>query len=238
LAVSLDKAMTKMIASANGVRTPAFRRVRSHGELDTLLREVTARGAAGPPGPGRDAGLGVRLPLFVKPNAEGSSMGIRRDSLVDTPERLVRQVTWVLGRYADCLVEAFAPGREFCVGILGTESPRVFPVLELRAEGGFYAYEDKSTHRKELLCPADIPAPLADEMRRMSQEVFRAIGCRDFARVDLKLDAAGDPTFIEINPLPGLSPYYGVYPQQARADGVSHEQLIGAIIASALQRVR
>jgi D-alanine-D-alanine ligase len=216
LAVSLDKALTKAVVAARGVRTPASRRVRRMEDLD---------------------GLDLPFPLFVKPNAEGSSMGIRRASRVEDAAALERQVSWVLDRYGrDCLVEAFVPGREFCVGLLGNVPPKVLPVLELRTETDFYSYEDKHAHRKELVCPADIPQDLAGEMGRMGVAAWDAIGCRDLARVDLKLDEAGCPNFIEINPLPGLSPFYSVFPRQAEAAGISHTALIGAIIDSSLQR--
>lgn len=216
LAISLDKALAKTIVAARGIRTPAFRRVSHVSELQEIDLE---------------------FPLFVKPNAEGSSMGIRRASRVETPEELRHQVAWVLRSYReDCLVEEFAPGREFCVGILGNEEPRLLPIVHLRSPHGFYSYEDKQAHRKELICPANLPRTMADEMCFMALEAFRALRCRDLARVDFKLDSAGRPAFLEINPLPGLSSEYGIFPAQARAVGITHEELIGQIIELAVRR--
>ena len=218
LAVSLDKALAKTLAAGLGVRTPAFRRVGSEAELE---------------------GLALEYPLFVKPNGEGSSMGIRRSSLVETPEHLRRQVAWVLKTYGqDCLVEEFAPGREFCVGILGNEDPWFLPIVEVRSPGAFYSYEYKHRHRKELICPADLPEDVAAEARESSLKLYRVLRCRDFARADLKLDRHGRPSFLEINPLPGLSPYYSIFTCQARAAGMSHEELIGTIIELAHRRSR
>jgi D-alanine-D-alanine ligase len=218
LAVSLDKAMTKTLAVAHGVHTLAFERIGRAEEVD---------------------GIDLNFPLFVKPNGEGSSMGVRRASLVETPEALRRQVAWVLDTYRqDCLVEEFAPGREFCVGLLGNGDPRLLPVVEVRSEDGFYPYEEKRQHRKELLCPAPVSEDVAEEMRHMALTMTRILGCRDLARVDFKLDATSWPAFLEINPLPGLSPHYGIYPRQAEAAGLTHEQLIGEIIRAALDRGR
>ena len=215
LAVSLDKALTKTLVAANRIRTPAFRRVRKGSDLDEVK---------------------LHFPLFVKPNAEGSSMGIRRTSRVETADELERQVAWIFEAYEDCLVEAFVPGREFCVGVLGNEAPRLLPTVEVRSPDAFYHHEHKRQHRKELVCPADIPDDLAGEMQDIGLQVFRALGCRDLARVDLRLDVDGHPVFLEINPLPGLSPDYGIFTCQAEAAGLSHHQLIGAIIECALSR--
>ena len=215
LAIGLDKALTKTLAATRGVRTPPFRRVGNLADLETL---------------------DLDFPLFVKPNAEGSSMGIRRSSAVRTPEKLRERVAWVLDHYGqDCLIEQFAPGREFCIGILGNGEPALLPIVELRSPGGFYCYEHKSSHRTELRCPAEVSGELDDEMRRMASDAFRVLRCRDLARVDLKLDAAGRPTFLEINPLPGLSPHYGIFPHQARAGGVSYDDLIARVMERAVQ---
>ncbi len=138
----------------------------------------------------------------------------------------------------DCLLEEFAPGREFCLGILGNEEPHLLPIVEITGTGDFYAYEEKHVHQRELICPAEIPDSLAEEMCRIGREVFRALGCRDLARVDLKIDRDGRPAFLEINPLPGLSPYCGIFAYQAEAGGLSHAQLIGKIIDSAWKRAR
>jgi len=216
LALSLDKALAKTMAAAQGVRTPAFRRVSSLSELE---------------------GISLEFPLFVKPNGEGSSMGVRPGSMVQTPEQLRRQVSWVLSSYRqDCLVEEFAPGREFCVGLLGNEEPQLLPVVEVRSSRPFYSYEDKHAHNKELTCPADLPEGTAGEMGSMALTVFRALGCRDLARVDFKLDASGAATFLEMNPLPGLSPDHSIFPVQARAAGIAYEELVGRIVELAVAR--
>ena len=217
LAVALDKAWTKQIATGVGVRTPAFQRVARLADL---------------------AELTLTPPLFVKPNGEGSSMGIRADSKIDTRDALARKVAWTLATYRqDCLIEEFAPGREFCVGILGNAEPHLLPVAEVMAPGGVHTYESKHQHRKEVVCPADIPASTTDELRQAGLTVYRALRCRDLARVDFRMDAAGRAAFIEINPLPGLASAYSIFPVQAAADGIGYHELIGTIVDHALRRL-
>jgi len=216
LSLTLDKAMAKTVAQAHGVATPAWRCVYDESGLE---------------------GLGLEFPLFVKPNGEGSSMGIRRSSLAVREDELRRQVRWVLRHYRQgCLVEEYMPGREFCVGLLGNGEPEILPIVEVRTGTGFYSYESKSVHDKELICPAELPRELAEHMRGMGRKLFREFRCRDLARLDLKLDARGVPRFLEMNPLPGLSPYYSIFTAQAEAAGMGFEELIGRIIASALER--
>jgi len=216
LAVSLDKALTKTLVSAHGVPTPAFR----------LVDSVAGVG---------DAGL--RFPVFVKPNAEGSSMGISRESLVHNAEDLTARVAWITGTYGQgCLVEEYLPGREYCVGLLGNGELRALPVVEIRTASGLYGSDEKRVHSKELICPADLQSDLADRLREQAETSYRALRCRDFARVDFRLDAAGEPGFLEINPLPGLSPFYSVFTRQAEAAGLSHADLIGRIIELAFRR--
>ena len=130
-------------------------------------------------------------------------------------------------------------GREFTVGLLGNGSDlQVFPVLEIILPEGvhYYRYEKKSVHAREIRCPAEISKDLAEEMHRMAVAVYRALECRDFARVDFRTDHRGRPHFLEINPLPGLHPESSLFPQQAYAAGLSYRELIGRILETARTR--
>lgn len=216
LGCSLDKALSKTIVASRGVTTPDFRLVQQVSDLDQCNLE---------------------FPVFVKPNAEGSSMGIRQNSLIDNHATMRERVRWVLEEYQqDCLVEEFAPGREFCVGLLGNADVETLPVVEVRSSRDFYSYEDKSRHEKELICPADISDELERDMRQMSRTVYRALRCRDLARVDIKLDDEGRASFLEVNPLPGLSPDYSIFPYQAEAAGYSYMEMISRVIEAAIKR--
>jgi len=217
LGISLDKALSKRIAISLGVNTPPFMVIET---LEDLENDIS-----------------LEYPIFVKPVAEGSSMGIREGSLVETEIELKERVGWVLSRYRDgCLIEEFAPGREFCVGILGNRSRKVLPTVEVKTAGGFYSYEHKSIHKKELICPASTADAMEQEMADMAQKVYSALGCRDLARVDFKLDRESKPAFLEINPLPGLADEYSIFPEQARAAGMSYTNLINHILDLAVER--
>jgi D-alanine-D-alanine ligase len=184
------------------------------------------------------AGLDVPFPLFVKPNAEGSNMGVFRSSLVRTREELESQVTRVLSSYRDCLVEAFAPGIELCFGLLGNDPPEGLAIAQVCIEAQFFAGPDRPLRHQKMICPVDVPAETAEQMRVMTLTVFHLLGCRDLARADFMLDAEGRPTFLEVNPLPSLSPAKAVYPLQARAAGIAYDELIARVIEAAVRRTR
>ena len=216
LAVTLDKALTKGIVSSLDVLTPKYRQIRSIGEID---------------------GIDLRFPMFVKPNAEGSSMGIRHASLVASPEELKRQVAWILSEYnQDCLVEEYVPGKEFCVAVLGNDDPQILPIAQVRGPSEFYSYEEKSRHNKQVVCPAPLAEETSTRMAADGLAIYRTLRCRDLARIDFKLDGEGQPAFLEINPLPGLACDYGIFPTQAAAAGLGYNELIGKIVQLALTR--
>ncbi|MFC1948613.1 KamA family radical SAM protein [Chloroflexota bacterium] len=225
LGLSLDKYLTKVIASHNGIPTPPFYLIGNLSELDSHRDDIEAIG----------------YPLFVKPVTGGSSMGIRQTARVESFESLRNEVRWVLESCRDSvLIEKFIPGREFCVGLLETDALRYFPVAELRLDRddphAFYSYEMKSVHRKEVICPAEIPEEISAQMQDYSQRLFNALDCRDLARVDFRLGEDGTIYFLEINPLPGLSPFYSIYTIQAEAAGIKPESLIESLVRNALAR--
>jgi D-alanine-D-alanine ligase len=216
MAISLDKGLTKKLAAAAGVRTPPFARVCS---------------------PEQASAIDLPFPLFVKPNAEGSNMGVRSSSLVRTREQLDAQVRRILDdHYAACLVEVFAPGRELCVALLGNDPPRFLAPAEVCVADDLYEQPDTPLRHKRMICPVELPPGILEPMQEMTLAVFQALGCRDLGRADFMLDAQGQPTFLEINPLPCLSPATAVFPLQAKAAGLAFEELIGAVIDAALAR--
>lgn len=219
LGVSLDKELTKHIARSLGIKTPDFIKVNSIEEVNNISLEY---------------------PLFVKPNSEGASMGIRQNSCVNNKEELTGLVQELIERYHEpVLIEEFVAGREFAVAVIGNNRPDTFPTAEILVEDGnfpFYSYEFKSAHQKTIKCPAEISEELEEEMERDSLNIFHALGCRDMARADFKLNDSGEPLFLEINPLPGLSPHYSVYPIQAAAGGMELEEIIHNLIDYALKR--
>jgi D-alanine-D-alanine ligase len=233
LCLSLDKRRAKDVWAAAGVPTPAG--VVITGQQD------------------RNDALRVPVPALVKPLFEGSSKGIPEAALCDSPDDVLARVDAVLEEYRQpALVEAFLPGREFTVAILGNgEGARALPLVEIRFDAlpagakPIYGYEAKwiwDTPERPLeifRCPADVDADLATRVSATALDAFRALGCRDWSRVDLRLDAAGHPHVLEINPLPGVLPdpeQNSCFPKAARAAGMDYEAMILAVLHAGLQR--
>jgi len=231
LAVSLDKAWTHQFLSVNGVPSPFF--------------QVFTK-----PDDGIDERL--ELPAVVKPLAEGSSKGIRSNSLVKDEASLREQVSWVIKTYNQpVIVEEFLPGREFTVGLIGNAPPTVLPIVELllnklpKGASQLYSYEAKwiwDVPEKPLdifNCPANLSWGLKKEIEQIAVKTFKALNCRDVCRIDMRLDRNDKPHVLEVNPLPGLIPNpdaHSCLPEAARAAHYTYDQLICTILWQALKR--
>jgi len=215
-AVTLDKVVTKRLFLVAGVPTPAF--VVCEGESDV---EDCARRA--------ETELG--LPAVVKPINEGSSLGVQ---IVPTGEQLRSALAQNLTAYGSAFVEAFVPGTELTVGILGVgPARRALPVLELRPRRSFYDYEAKYTAGlTELVVPAQIPDEEARRAQELALQAHTVCGCRGISRVDMHLDPEGRLWVHEVNSMPGLTPTSDV-PAEAAAAGMSYDELVVEILVSA-----
>jgi D-alanine-D-alanine ligase len=234
LCLGLDKRRSKEAFLARGVPTPAFRVAsRLNGAVEPLR--------------------GLRLPVMVKPLFEGSSKGIPESALCRSVDAVRRRVAEIGAAYDQpALVEEFLPGREFTCAVLGNgDAARVLPPVEVRFDAlpagaaPIYGYEAKwlwDTPAAPLQifdCPAAVDPILGQALVRAALAAFHALGCRDWARVDLRLDADGEPQVIEINPLPGILPrpeQNSCFPKAARAAGLSYDELILAVLDHALDR--
>jgi D-alanine-D-alanine ligase len=230
LSVCLDKSRTKEILSYYQIPTAPFTVVRS--------LEMEAH---------------VTFPAIVKPLHEGSSKGIFNSSVVRDTDELEREVRTVLFTYKQpALVEEFLPGREFTVGILGNgDEIRILPIVEIMFDAlptgvnHIYSFEakwiwDSTTRPLDIFqCPADIDAGLREEIETICKNSYRVLNCRDWSRIDVRLDAHGEPQIIEINPLPGILPRpedNSCLPKAARAAGMSYNQLINTVVDIAMRR--
>jgi len=218
LGITMDKALTKHIVRDAGVRTADFELYRTIPETD-------------PP---------FGYPAFVKPNCDGSSRGIFRHSLVDDYSSFVERVAVILDSYRQpALIEPYLGGRDFCVGLLGGNNPRVLVTCEVllgHVEGiPFFSFEYKRHDTDRLdLSPALEPSCIR-EMEDMAVTSWNTLGCRDYARIDFRTDNAGIPYLLEVNSLPGLSPVSGIFVRQAEASGILFSSLISAILDRALK---
>jgi D-alanine-D-alanine ligase len=226
LALTLDKDLAKRVVASRGLATPR------HLLVERLI-DIPDSGEH----------VGLTFPLIVKPAWEGSSKGVRLASRVTTPAALREQVAFVLEGYGGpALVEEFCEGEEFTVGVIGNEPARVVGVMQIRHRtlppGEFlYSLEVKRDweNQVEYLVPPPVTARLLADLEALALGCYRALGCRDVSRVDVRLKG-GIPHFIEVNPLPGLSPTYGDLPILAGRMGWTHRELVLAIVQHALER--
>ena len=224
LCVTLDKPVAKRLVEHEGFPTPPFRTFRSAEEVDSL------------PFP---------FPVIVKPAFEGSSKGVRigsRATSLDQAREMVRFVTRTYRQ--DAMVEAFMPGAEVTVGVLGNDPPRVAGMMEIVPKTVspaefVYSLEVKRDweNRVAYRVPPALPGAVLAEIERCALGIYLTLGCRDFSRIDFRLDASGTPRFIECNPLPGLSPGYGDLPIMAERMGIPYLSLIREILSHALSRL-
>jgi D-alanine-D-alanine ligase len=232
LGLCLDKRRSKEILAHNGIATPAFTVVTSLAEVPTRLR----------------------YPLIVKPTLEGSSKGVTDKALVHNRHEMVRQLEWVLNTYEQpALIEEFLPGREFTVALLGNgDRLRVLPIVEINFDTlpagvqPIYSYEAKWLWDQEedplqiFTCPAALEPLLRLQIEELCKSAFRALDCRDWCRIDVRLDAQGRPHVIELNPLPGILPrpeQNSCFPKAARAAGLTYDELILAVVDAASTRL-
>lgn len=224
LAVTLDKDCAKRLVRDAGLATPDWVLVAGDGDE---AAEALAR---------------LPLPAIVKPACEGSSKGVLATSLVHDRDALRDAVTRLRLTYRQpILVEEFIDGDELTVGLLGNDPPEVLGVMRVvprNARGPFvYSLEVKRDWRRQVdyECPARLAAADTRRVERAALAVWKALGCRDVARADFRL-RRGIPYFLEVNPLPGLSPSSGDLVLLAQAVGVEYPELISRIVQAAMRR--
>ena len=233
LSVCLDKAKTKETLAYHGVRTARFAVVTSIEDL-AAARELP-------------------LPVFTKPVPEGSSKGITERNFCRTHDELEQQTAFLLETYRQpVIVEEYLPGDEFTCAVLGNgHDARVLPIVGMNfgslPEGALpiYGYEakwirDRPERPLQMFdCPAHIDDSLRREIERVTLQAYRVLGCRDWSRIDVRLDARGRPNVVEVNPLPGILPNpadNSCFPKAARAAGMSYDELIQSCLKLAALR--
>jgi D-alanine-D-alanine ligase len=183
----------------------------------------------------------LTFPLIVKPEHEGSSLGVTDDSVVYDEAQLRARVQKNFKLFHQpALVEEFITGREFTIGVLGNEDPEVLPIQEIiydTTDGkGFMTVDIKARDAVGVKCPADLDEDVAARMKEFAAKAFKALGCDEYARIDVRLDSEGTPYFLEINTLPGMQPDYSDFPRVAKAAGYTYESLIQKMLDLALTK--
>jgi D-alanine-D-alanine ligase len=224
LAICLDKPITKKLVVAEGVSTPRWLLITDEQELRLTNWE------------------GFPFPVIIKPAYEGSSKGIRLTSLAHHVREAEEEVSRILADYRQAvMVEEFIDGDEITVGIIGNAPPQVLGVMRVlpkkKAEHFVYSLEVKRDYVNlvDYECPAMLAPDVLNKLEDSSLKAFRALGCRDFSRVDYRISRDGTPYFIEINPLPGLGSYSDLV-IMATMLGWTHQGLIQAVLNAALTR--
>lgn len=222
LGVTLDKVMAKKVFIADGIPTPRFFEIKSAAELTHTDH--------------------CRFPLIVKPRFEGSSKGLSESSRVENMKDLARQVEFIVNTYRQpALVEEFISGQEFTVAIIGNDEPKVMPIVQIKIDGDFqlndkfYTFARIASERLEYVCPSPISRELEQKLADLALKTYRSVECRDFGRVDFRVDAQGNPYVLEINPLPSLSTE-DVFLLVAKAIGISYEEIVVRILRTAMKR--
>ena len=230
-AVCLNKGWAKKFLAYHKILTPEFHILSSTKQIN---------------------GVDFKFPLILKPNEEGSSVGINEDNVVSDKLQLSRKLSSMLDEYQQpILVEQFIQGREFSVGVLNclSRDPQVLAILEIDFSkfpadvGGVYGQRAKTIYEEldHYICPAKIPLELKKQIQKISISICKVLAVPDFARIDFRMDKNGKIYFLEINPLPGMdfdldNKDISFYPYMAFKSGYTYDQLVEKILDSAIQR--
>ena len=223
LAVCLDKKLTKKIVTLEGIRTPRWQ------IIDGIRRDIDWKA--------------IPFPAFIKPVWEGSSKGIRLNSLVYNPGQMQEIVSDLFDKYHQpVLIEEFIRGDEVTVGIVGNKNPEIVGIMRVvprKNDTDFvYSLEIKRDYEKlvDYECPAKLDRKIIKAITESSLKTFEILECRDFARLDYRISPDGTPYFLEINPLAGLNPRSSDLVIMANLVGIRYNDLIGSILEAALGR--
>jgi D-alanine-D-alanine ligase len=224
LGICLDKELTKKMVAMEGILTPKWQMLSDIKQLHSIDRKE------------------FRFPLMIKPAHEGSSKGIRLSSVVMNMGQLETEAKRQFDSYNQALmIEEFIGGDEITVGITGNEPPKVLAMMRIlpqkKIEYFVYSVEVKRDYLKQVdyECPPKLDAQVIKKLEDASLKIFNIPGCRDFARIDFRLDNEGNPFFLEINPLPGLGNHSDLV-LMAHMMGIPHIELVNRILTAAFKR--
>lgn len=223
LAICLDKPLTKKMVTWAGINTPKWQVVNYIPGTNEISWDI--------------------FPAFVKPAHEGSSKGIRLASMVENKEQLTRKVSALFEHYQQpVMIEEFITGDEVTVGIVGNHPAAVLGIMRVlpRRKGKYFVYSLEVKRDWEQLveyeCPVHLDPVILNKIKDFSLKAFDVLGCRDFARVDFRINSEGIPHFLEINPLPGLNPHSGDLCIMAKKMGWTYEELISTVLNASIER--
>ncbi len=218
-AICMDKILTKKILALSGVPTPKFLQIGKEAKKDPKATVEKAIDTLG-------------LPLVLKACCQGSSIGVVIVRKREEAEEALKE----LFSYGDeILAEAFLSGMELTVPVMGNDTLRVLPPIEITSQGQFYDFESKyMPGGSEHIIPARISPETDAQIRSLAEKAYKAALCRGLSRVDVMLDEKGEPQVIEINTSPGMTET-SLFPDAARAEGISFTSLCEMLCDYALE---
>lgn len=225
MSLTLHKGMTKRVVRDAGIATSAFQVVERAEQASMIPFDP---------------------PYFVKPVGEGTSKGVSSESIVRNRRMLPKICRKLIAVYHQpVLVETFLPGREFTIGITGSdEQSEVLGSMEVillnNAESDVYSYDNKANYqeRVEYRLVKGKDDSIVARSEKLAIDAWKALGCRDAGRIDVRCDENDTPQFVEVNPLAGLNPTHSDLPILCSLLGIPYVHLIDRIMQSALQRIR
>jgi D-alanine-D-alanine ligase len=206
-ALAMNKVMSKRIFESESIPTPHYLFYEKNSDFRSAELRINEK----------------EYPIIVKPNAEGSTVGL---TLVKEEDAL--ETAWnKASQYGDILIESYIAGREMTVSVLGDEA---LPVIEIIPESGLYDYEHKYTKGKtRYVCPAEVPTEISAETQRLALMAFKVLGCKGYGRIDFRLSQDNQLYCLEANTLPGMTAT-SLVPKAAKAAGIEFVQLIDRIV--------
>ncbi|NBO38905.1 hypothetical protein EBU99_10020 [bacterium] len=219
--MAMRKSTFKTLCQQLGIPTPDFHLVLGENEIDELPDSF------------------LNKPHFIKPDCEGSGMGIdAATSIGQSPESTRMLCRHLLAQFPDgILVEKLLPGQELTSAFIGGAPMQLLPIAQIEVADGVYGLANKSKEvMEEKVTFPNLPTDVANVINSAMLKLQRAVGLQDFVRIDWKLDEHGLPMLLEANPLAGLSYYYSVLPKMAAEAGLSYEDFLNTLATSALER--
>jgi len=224
LCLCLDKPLAKTLLRNAGIATPAWKTINSEADIDNTDWETLC------------------YPVIAKPAHEGSSIGVHADSLVKSPSQAASVTGKLLAAYRQpVMLEEYIAGDEVTVAVIGNEVPRVFGSMAITPRSispdFIYSVEVKRDYVNlvNYECPPQLPETTLNSLEESALKAYRALGCRDIARLDFRIDPAGTVYLLEINPLPGLGSHSDLV-IMADLIGINHPGLINSILSAACAR--
>jgi len=208
--LGMDKWRTKLIWQAAGLPVPEFAPVDEQSDVDGVIAQL-------------------RLPLFVKPANEGSSVGVTK---VSRAEELAPAIAVALRYDPLVLAEQFIGGGEYTVAVLQGEA---LPAIRIEAAGEFCDYDAKYLRDDtQYHCPCGLSVEREADLRRLALQGFSLLSCSGWGRVDFLLDETGNPYLMEVNTVPGMTDH-SLVPMAARVAGIEFGELVWRILETSFE---